>query len=50
MLGEWPDLPPDVIEQLHLLYQARLAEVRVWEGESNTAAYSGEAVEWMEQE
>lgn len=27
MLGEWPDLPPDVIEQLHLLYQARLAEV-----------------------
>lgn len=26
------------------------AASRVWEGESNTAAYSGEAVEWMEQE
>ncbi len=31
-------------------FGGRLAEVRVWEGESNTAAYSGEAVEWMEQE
>jgi len=26
MYGECPELPPDVIEQLHLMCQARLAE------------------------
>lgn len=34
MLGEWPELPPQVIEQLHLMYeqaqQAFVVVVKEW--------------------